>query len=403
MNTAAVRRSIYAKFILVFAVALVLATTLGGILIAHERQVSAQAQQAARVGGLIGRVASMIAAAGYPDDPKGAQSLLSLLLFDRAIVCAEIVDGNGVATGVSAPARVGCRGEPAQKTATAPIPDTGFDLRVMVSGEELVEVRNDAIWSVFILSVMAVGYATVAAYAVFRRVVGAPISEILFSIRHFTQTGAHRTIEYAARDELGDVIKAFNTMQTNLERESIALKEANDLLRRAAETDALTGLANRAALAVRAGRYSAGDLPPLAAALLIDVDSFKQINDRLGHAAGDDVLRQTALRLQEAAGAAAFVTRLGGDEFVVLFDGADGQMNFAAAMARIEAAFLAPMAVAGRRLVVGLSIGAILADEAETDVDRLIARADRQMYEVKRLRKQNALNAPARADGERAA
>ncbi|MFV0281805.1 MAG: hypothetical protein ACK5JM_13730, partial [Rhodoblastus sp.] len=138
MNTAAVRRSIYAKFILVFAVALVLATTLGGILIAHEREASAQAQLAARVGGQIGRVASMIAAADYPDDPKGAQSLLSLLLFDRAIVCAEIVDGNGVATGVSAPARVGCRGEPAQKTATAPIPDTGFDLRVMVSGEELV-------------------------------------------------------------------------------------------------------------------------------------------------------------------------------------------------------------------------------------------------------------------------
>ena len=392
------RRSIYVKFVLAFGVAIVLATIFGGFLIAHDRQQSAQAQQAARIGGQVGRVASMIGAASYPEDPKGAQQLLSLLLFDRAILCAEIVDRNGVAIGVSAPARVGCRGFDAQETSTAPIPDTDFDLRIGISGDEMAEVRKDAIFSAIAIGVLATLYAMLAAYVVFRRVVGAPISKILASMQHFTQTGVHRMISYAARDELGDVIHAFNAMQTKLGRDSAALRDANDMLRHAVHTDALTGLPNRGALSVRAGQYCAGALPAPSAALLIDVDQFKEINDRLGHAAGDEVLRQTARRLQDVAGMTGFVSRLGGDEFVIILDGEDGRAQSAEFADRIEAAFARPMTISGRKLPVGLSVGRALADEAEMDVEALIARADQQMYDVKRMRRR-----PATSPDERAA
>ena len=391
------RRSIYVKFVLAFGVAIVLATILGGFLIAHERQQSAQAQQAARIGGQVGRVASMIRAAGYPDDPKGARQLLSLLLFDRAILCAEIVDKSGVAIGVSAPARVGCRGSDVQETSIAPIPDTDFDLRVGISGDEMAEVRRDAIWSAIAIGVLATLYATLAAYVVLRRVVGAPISQILASMQHFTQTGVHRMVNYAARDELGDVIHAFNAMQARLGRDSPALRDANDMLRHAVHTDGLTGLPNRGALSVRAGQYCAGALPTPSAALLIDVDKFKEINDRLGHAAGDEVLRQTARRLQELVGMTSFVSRLGGDEFVIILDGEDGRAQCADLADRIEAAFARPMTISGKRLPVSLSVGVALADEAEMDVEALIARADQQMYEVKRLRKRQAANSDERA------
>ncbi len=396
------RRSIYVKFVLALGAALLLATTLGGFIIAHDRQASAQAQQAARLGGQVARVASMIGAAGYPEDAKGAQRLLSLLLFDRAILCAEIVDRAGARTGVSAPARVGCRGSDVQEMTGAAIPDSNFELRVGISGAEMAEVRNDVIWGVALLGAMAIVYATLAAYIVFRRVVGAPITKILASMQHFTQTGVHRKINYAARDELGDVIEAFNAMQTRLARESAALNDANDMLRRAVHTDALTGLPNRGALAVRAGRYCAGALPAPMAALLIDVDSFKEINDRLGHAAGDDVLRQSAQRLQDAAGRSAFIARLGGDEFVARLDGATGEHDCAALEARIEAAFAKPMVIGGKKLVVRLSVGAALSPSDEMDMDALIARADQRMYEIKRQRRQATAAAP-QDDNERAA
>lgn len=396
------RRSIYVKFVLAFAVALLLATALGGFVIAHERQASAQTQQAARVGGQVGRVASMIGATGLTDEANSAQRLLSLLLFDRAILCAEVVDRSGAVVS-SAPARVGCRGSEAQQMAKAPIPDTEYELRAGVSGEEMAEARNNAIWSVIIFSALAVVYATVAAYIVFRRVVGEPISKILASMRDFTTTGAHNKISYAARDELGDVIGAFNAMQTRLVRDARALKDANDMLRRAAHTDALTGLPNRTALAVRAGQYCAGALASPTAALLIDVDSFKQINDSLGHAAGDEVLRQTAERLRAAAGTGAFLARLGGDEFVILLDGEDGRAKRAAAHARIEAAFAKPIFVAGRKTLVDLSIGAAEAAEFEMDVDALIAQADQQMYATKRRRRAEQPGPDAAGDGERAA
>ncbi|MCB1540335.1 MAG: sensor domain-containing diguanylate cyclase [Rhodoblastus sp.] len=397
------RRSIYVKFVLALAAALLLATTLGGVFIAHDRQTRAQAEQAARVGGQVGRIASTIAETGLPENRQAARRLLSLLMFDRAIVCAEIVARSGAVEAIRAPARVGCRGAAISETVVVPIPDTQFELRVGVSSDELDQVGRDAISSVALLSALAVVYATLAAYVVFRRVVGAPIAKILDSIGHFTRTGAHKTIAFAARDELGDVIDAINAMQTRLERDAAALRDTNHFLRQMALTDSLTGLPNRAALAARAAQYCSGALPSPTAALLIDVDSFKEINDRLGHAAGDDVLRHTAQRLQETGGTSAFVARLGGDEFVVLLDGPAGKTMCMELAGQIETAFLKPMNASGHVLAVRLSVGMALAGPAETDADTLIAEADHKMYEVKRRAREKRAKPHATDKGDHAA
>ncbi|MBX3525139.1 MAG: diguanylate cyclase [Rhodoblastus sp.] len=397
------RRSIYAKFVLALAGALLLATTLGGVIIAQQRLASARAEQAARVGGQVGRIASTIAEASRPEDAQVARRLLSLLLFDPAIVCAEIVDKAGAIVGVRAPAHLGCRGAAMQETVAAPIPGRGLELRAGVSNGELDQIRREVVWSVALLGALAVVYATLAAYVVFRRVVGAPIASILDSIAQFTRTGAHKTITFAAHDELGDVIDAINAMQKRLEQDAAALRDANDFLRQMALTDALTGLPNRAALAARGAHYCSGALPSPTAALLIDVDSFKEINDRLGHAAGDDVLRHTAQRLQQASGDGVFVARLGGDEFVILLDGHAGRTICMELTGRIEAAFLKPMNASGNMLMVRLSVGMALAGEAETDAEALIAAADEKMYEVKRRAREARAKPHALGESGRAA
>ena len=150
--------------------------------------------------------------------------------------------------------------------------------------------------------------------------------------------------------------------------------EARVDLRRRASHDPLTGLANRTLLHERIA--IAGHDATL---LYLDLDHFKPINDRLGHAAGDEVLRLVARRLEHCVRAEQdTVARLGGDEFAVLVgDGAD------AVAERIRGAFDSPFTVNGEELVVGASVGRA---SGPGDADALLAAADRAMYAVKRHR-----------------
>jgi diguanylate cyclase (GGDEF)-like protein len=155
-------------------------------------------------------------------------------------------------------------------------------------------------------------------------------------------------------------------------------------------TDALTGLPNRAAWfaeldrAVARARRSGGPVR----VLFIDLDRFKQINDRLGHAAGDEVLRQFGARLRQCCRRNDFVARLSGDEFVVCLDrSGDGALDPPDPLRiaqKIYEAMAPPMAVAGEPLTVGCSIGHAVEAGPEFDTARLMERADASMYEAKR-------------------
>jgi len=147
--------------------------------------------------------------------------------------------------------------------------------------------------------------------------------------------------------------------------------------------DALTGLPNRRLLMDRiehalAGRGRGGEV----ALLFLDIDSFKAINDSLGHDGGDEVLVQVAQRLQSVTRDSDTVARLGGDEFVVLSADADHAMASGIAE-RILAAMRRPLTVDGHPLTVTTSIGVATAEPADTTTD-LMRRADSAMYRAKR-------------------
>ena len=151
--------------------------------------------------------------------------------------------------------------------------------------------------------------------------------------------------------------------------------------------DSLTGLANRAqamrlitAALSRAQRSGA-----VIGLLFIDLDGFKQVNDTLGHRAGDEVLRAAAERMKEAVRAGDVVSRLGGDEFVVLLEPLDEQASAVGVAERLVDAVGQPMMLTdGHEARIGASVGVAISQDASTDADLLLSEADLAVYRAKK-------------------
>ncbi len=157
---------------------------------------------------------------------------------------------------------------------------------------------------------------------------------------------------------------------------------AEQRLHRLALADSLTGLANRAALQQRLEDLLERNAP--LALLFLDLDRFKVVNDSLGHSAGDDLLRTVAGRLSAVCRDDDVVARLGGDEFVVLGAHLDDALALQLAD-RIQAALAVPVRLAGHELVATASIGVVVSDGTDADVDAesLLRDADASMYRAK--------------------
>ncbi|WP_249933239.1 bifunctional diguanylate cyclase/phosphodiesterase [Blastococcus sp. CCUG 61487] len=154
-------------------------------------------------------------------------------------------------------------------------------------------------------------------------------------------------------------------------------------VREQARTDELTGLPNRRVLLEKADQVLAeATAARPAALLLLDLDGFKEVNDSLGHTAGDELLRQIGPRLQPALRPGEVLARLGGDEFAVLLP--DISLDQAHDRAeRLRALVLRPFPVEDIRLHVGVSIGVATAPVPATTVQELLRCADIAMYAAK--------------------
>ena len=157
----------------------------------------------------------------------------------------------------------------------------------------------------------------------------------------------------------------------------------------AALHDTLTGLNNRKALITHLEKrlQAAPATNERLAVLFIDLDGFKQINDRYGHPAGDTVLRAAAKRLKDCARTSDLVARLGGDEFVIVCNDLRRADDVQILVSRIHEAMHTPMQLDGHLLNVGASTGVALYPEHAQTPDALLAAADAAMYQNKATRK----------------
>lgn len=165
-----------------------------------------------------------------------------------------------------------------------------------------------------------------------------------------------------------------------------ALIESNDLLANAAYMDELTKLPNRAALlplveqAIAACHQQGG----LLAVCFLDLDGFKQVNDQLGHQAGDSVLIEVAKRLRATIRGEDAVIRLGGDEFVMLLGGIQTQQESHYLLRRVLAALHKPIKLQKDKVTIGASIGVTLYPFDNAAPQQMVDHADEAMYQAKK-------------------
>ena len=182
------------------------------------------------------------------------------------------------------------------------------------------------------------------------------------------------------RDPAGRAIRLAGTYADINDR-----KIAEGRLRRLAEFDTLTGLPNRALFCDRLqqamARAARGKLMAL---LFLDIDHFKTINDTLGHAAGDELLKTFAARMQGTVRESDTVARLAGDEFTIILEGVRDVDDAKMLAGKLVVALRQPIELAGRQVEVSASIGVSLNVAGESDDDALLRRADAALYEAKR-------------------
>jgi diguanylate cyclase (GGDEF)-like protein len=179
-----------------------------------------------------------------------------------------------------------------------------------------------------------------------------------------------------------DVLVTFaNTTAAALET---VLAHAEQLY--TAQHDTLTGLPNRALLAENADRTlgAASVAGTRCALILLDLNGFKNVNDTLGHAAGDQLLVEIGSRLASSVRTSDCVARLGGDEFVVLLDRLEGEIDAGRLAATLVERISVPVTIDGLRLAVEASAGVAIYPDDGTSIDGLLRCADVAMYDAKR-------------------
>jgi diguanylate cyclase (GGDEF)-like protein/PAS domain S-box-containing protein len=164
-----------------------------------------------------------------------------------------------------------------------------------------------------------------------------------------------------------------------------AVRESQRDASRMAQYDSLTGLANRHRMTKRLTAvltaYKAAKRS--CALMMLDLDRFKQVNDTLGHPAGDDLLKQVAQRLERIVGNQGEIGRLGGDEFQVILPDVDDRGRLGELASRIIQMISQPYSLSGARAIIGTSVGVAIAPYDGIEPDELVSAADLALYAAK--------------------
>ena len=276
--------------------------------------------------------------------------------------------------------------------------------RKRIDADMLVLISRNAIIGALMIGMLGIGI-----YLVFRRYVLMPTSALMDGAHRIARGDLSTAIPFQGNDEMGLLADSFNEMMNDLhesdkerndalaqlrdlnktleirvEERTRAIEEVNHQLEKLALYDSLTHLPNRSLISDRlelALRNAQHNGRPFSV-ILMDLDRFKEVNDTLGHQAGDDLLKEIGRRLKQHLHRNDTVGRLGGDEFAIILPDADGPEAIDVAD-RLCKLIQEPVPVAGLSITIGASLGIACYPDGGTDVATLMKNADIAMYQAK--------------------
>ncbi len=271
--------------------------------------------------------------------------------------------------------------------------DEGYDVEVLASGDDVVEVVRASAPDLILLDVMLPGVSGLELCGDLRMIDEARLTPIiLITASCLDEEDAVRGLLSGADDYVSTPTRTRELaarvrvqLRNRRDRELLrwaTLERAS--FREAATRDALTGIGNRR-VAERGLEEALSQASPFVV-LVVDVDHFKSVNDRLGHSAGDAVLRRVADALARQARAGDTVARFGGEEFLVLATHAGAEHAFAIAeryRAAVEQLVLRPE-IDLHGVTVSIGVATCAGRDAVTTPDALVAAADAALYAAKR-------------------
>jgi diguanylate cyclase (GGDEF)-like protein/PAS domain S-box-containing protein len=262
------------------------------------------------------------------------------------------------------------------------------DLLVVIGGDERVRFVSSAVET--LLGTSADDYVGKSLHSL----VDVDVYRALRTTLHRARTDGTRTVLGVHLQDANGVARRFDIAVRDLRADRMVRgflltchdvgerQHLEDELRVRATHDVLTGLGNRALLTGELDRLTEETRSEQYAAVFIDLDHFKPINDRLGHRAGDEVLRIVASRLSAAVRPGDVVCRLGGDEFALLLPDVDDAEAHVIAQRMLES-LRVPIAVDGHVVHVDASVGIAVAPADGAPQGNLVRLADNAMYRAK--------------------
>lgn len=276
------------------------------------------------------------------------------------------------------------------------IGDAPDALGFLVVGHDVGVPLKQSRWQLIVRSspmiLTAIGVAVLASMWIYRRLLS-PLEKLSRFTRKVEQTGDYQLkMDLAGRNEVSQLAQDINKLMQAVHNEAQINKKQTEVLltqqksmQRLANFDVLTGLPNRMffmdmlRIELARSKRQKREL----AIMFVDVDGFKEVNDTLGHDAGDQLLIAVAREIGHCLRESDILSRLGGDEFLIMMPDMHDALTAFNIANRIIRALQQPLNINGWSVITGVSIGIARATDAEFDINTFISNADVAMYASK--------------------
>lgn len=266
----------------------------------------------------------------------------------------------------------------------APVGFVGWQVAALQERSEAYAIANDIVQKIGAFAAIVL-ILTLVASVLFSRAVTQPLRTLSAGMRKIAEGRLDQRVPPAGLKEIDGLSAAFNSMAVNLEARTAERTRAEEQIKYLAYHDPLTGLPNRTLLHDRlaVALAQARRKKRMLAVLFVDLDRFKLVNDTVGHAMGDHLLRKFAERLSRVVREGDSLARVGGDEFTVLLPEISAHEDADFVARRVLEASRKPLALAGHEFSVTASIGIAMFPGHGEDATALLRNADAAMYRAK--------------------